>query len=556
MAKDISDIEDLSHYLSNRNPFSTEGPNTLRNIATGVTAGATVNCDTAKRVGEKILQSMTGKKVVDYTFRKKSQSITMGDKASMKIKDEVVSVDPLLLFQRLVTAGTRCDGLPTIFRYELCSYPPALFESPDLMRSGNKATLADNLWSTAIEESPKPPDQVQYVLDGGALLHIIPWKKGTSWDEILSMYTKYVIHKYRQATIVFDGYDDTPSTKDSTHTRRRGGSVGLAVQFNDTMTLQTKKEEFLSNTQNKQRYIDMLGNRLETAGCKVHYAHGDADLLVVKTAVISAEQIDTVVIVDDTDILVLLIHHAGQSNNNIWFQPNVKKSKKRQRCWNIAATRCHLGNTVCSNILFSHAILGCDTTSRLYGIGKNKAVTNLRSNKFFARQAEVFMTSKSTKEDIINNINNALVALYNGDKENSLDDLRLRRFHEKTTNSTTAVQPRTLPPTSAAAKYHSLRVYQQVQFWMGNGQDVSPEQWGWNVKKGKLVPILTDNPPAPQELLKVIRCKCQTGCYTMKCTCRSNGLDCSMACSECRGVCANTSFPDDDTDSEEESTEN
>ena len=122
----------------------------------------------------------------------------MGNKASMKIKDEVVSVDPLLLFQRLVTAGTRCDGLPTIFRYELCSYPPALFESPDLMRSGNKATLADNLWSTAIEESPKPPDQVQYVLDGGALLHRIPWKKGTSWDEIMSMYTKYVIHNYRQ----------------------------------------------------------------------------------------------------------------------------------------------------------------------------------------------------------------------------------------------------------------------------------------------------------------------------------------------------------------------
>ena len=159
MAKDISDIEDLSHHVSHRNPFSTEGPNTLRNITTGVTAGATtVNCDTAKHVGENILQSMTGKKVVDYTFRKKSQSITMGDKASMKIKDEVVSVDPLLLFQRLVSAGTRCDGLPTIFRYELCSYPPALFESPDLMRSGNKATLADNLWSTAIEESPKPPE--------------------------------------------------------------------------------------------------------------------------------------------------------------------------------------------------------------------------------------------------------------------------------------------------------------------------------------------------------------------------------------------------------------
>jgi hypothetical protein len=86
MTKDLGDVEDLLQYLAQRNPFSTDGPKSLRNIATGVTAHAAVNCDTAKHVGEQIVQSMTGKKVVDYTFRKKSQSITMNTKSSVKIR--------------------------------------------------------------------------------------------------------------------------------------------------------------------------------------------------------------------------------------------------------------------------------------------------------------------------------------------------------------------------------------------------------------------------------------------------------------------------------------
>ena len=154
MAKHSSDIKDLLQYLTQRNPFSTDVPMSLRNISTGITAHASVNCDTAKHVGQKIIQSMTDQKVVEHTFRKKDRAVTMGRIRSVKIRDEVVSVDPLLLFQRLLTAGDRSGELPDIFTYEMCSYPPALFESPDVMRSANKASLADSLWSPTIAESP------------------------------------------------------------------------------------------------------------------------------------------------------------------------------------------------------------------------------------------------------------------------------------------------------------------------------------------------------------------------------------------------------------------
>ena len=77
------------------------------------------------------------------------------------------------------------------------------------------------------------------------------------------------------------------------------------------MTLQTKKDKFPSSQENKQRFIIMLGNKLEKPGCDVRHAKGDAYLLVVEVVQRCAEHIDTVVIADTTYILVLLIQQPG-----------------------------------------------------------------------------------------------------------------------------------------------------------------------------------------------------------------------------------------------------
>ena len=119
-----------------------------------------MNCDTAKHVGQPIVQSMTGRKVVNYTFRKKGRSITIGTQCLVNIKDDVVSVEPILLFQRLATAGIRNKDLPDIVSYQLNTYTPSLFESPYLMRPVKKASLADRLWSTTIKAAQKPHDRI------------------------------------------------------------------------------------------------------------------------------------------------------------------------------------------------------------------------------------------------------------------------------------------------------------------------------------------------------------------------------------------------------------
>ena len=52
----------------------------------------------------------------------------MASNNAIKVSHELVNIDPLVLFQRLVTAGISNEQLPEIFQYELSSFPPALLD--------------------------------------------------------------------------------------------------------------------------------------------------------------------------------------------------------------------------------------------------------------------------------------------------------------------------------------------------------------------------------------------------------------------------------------------
>ncbi|ELT99237.1 hypothetical protein CAPTEDRAFT_202440 [Capitella teleta] len=51
-----------------------------------------------------------------------------------------------------------------------------------------------------------------------------------------------------------------------------------------------KKEAFLANPQNKAAFIQLLGVQLNAIGITVHYARGDADLLIVCSAIELAKE--------------------------------------------------------------------------------------------------------------------------------------------------------------------------------------------------------------------------------------------------------------------------
>ena len=309
--------------------------------------------------------------------------------------------------------------------------------------------LANAIWALLSPDRPDITGEVQYVLDGGALIQRIPWTRGATYKEICTVYTSYVKKKFGEAIVVFDGYDGT-STKDMTHRRRAKGQASATVTFTEDMQFTIKKEQFLTNKTNKQKFINMLGDQLENSKCKVHHAPGDADLLIVQKAVESAAIVNTVLVGDDTDLLILLCYHASLDSHSIFFRPEPKKTTKNPRVWDIQVVMEQLGPEVCSHILFLHAVLGCDTTSRLYGIGKGTSLKKFKSSIHFREQARAFDVQSASSEDVIAAGEQVLVSIYNGRHGEDLDSLRYKQFCQKIATNTSHVQPQTLPPTSAA----------------------------------------------------------------------------------------------------------
>ena len=108
---------------------------------------------------------------------------------------------------------------------------------------------------------------------------------------------------------------------------------------------------------------------------------------------------------------------------------------------------------------FTCSTIGCDTTSRLYDIGKATSLKKLKSSKPFQKVAKIFAVEPASPKDICAAGKQALVYAYNGMTGESLDTLCYKRFFEKVATNTVCIHPQTFPPTSAAAKYHSLHVY-------------------------------------------------------------------------------------------------
>ncbi|XP_045199496.1 uncharacterized protein LOC123553863 [Mercenaria mercenaria] len=223
--RDELDRNTFIDFLKERNPFAEEVE--LRNIETGVIADKNVNADTAKEVGEGIIKGMTDQKVIEYTFKRKNEAVTLGKKNSVKVDGAEIHVDSQLLFERLIAvADITLDEKEDIFQYELCGNPSSLFDSAGLLREPQKPLLAKAIWDHSKCGTDIISDEtVHYVLDGGSLIQRIPWSCGSSFDSICSRYTDYVERSYGKAHVVFDGYCNGPSTKDVTHERRTRGSL-------------------------------------------------------------------------------------------------------------------------------------------------------------------------------------------------------------------------------------------------------------------------------------------------------------------------------------------
>ena len=106
----------------------------------------------------------------------------------------------------------------------------------------------------------------------------------------------------------------------------------------------------------------------------------------------SAKDKPKVVAADDTDVFQLLVHHANSTNDSA----ELYMGTSRQIIF-IKTLKNNLGHSLVRSLLVMHAISGCDTTSRAYGIGK---VTVLSTYAVCSRAAYGFLSVKADIETL------------------------------------------------------------------------------------------------------------------------------------------------------------
>ena len=259
-----------------------------------------------------------------------------------------------------------------------------------------------------------------YILDGGALLHRIPWHTGKSYLEISNGYIpSYVKRKYvttKHPYIVFDGYSSGPSTKYCVHLKRTGGSCGPFISMDPNKIHNIKKDIFLTNHENKQDFIKLLGGTLHDSGCHILYSDSEADILIVETAIKLNDVSYCIVIGDDIDLVVLLIYFCSlkiERNKQLLFKLEPKQNaKKIPYCWDIRFVILNLPERVVSNILFAHTIIGCDTTSHLHSIKKKLLLKLLSTSDTSLKAAAELNDTYNSKDSIIQAGETVVTQLY------------------------------------------------------------------------------------------------------------------------------------------------
>jgi hypothetical protein len=540
--RDNADLNNIISWLSLHDPFM-QSDNNLRSLSTGLTSSESdnVNCDVAEQIGATIQQKLDGSAFWSVKLKRSDKVNTLIDLTkNIKIGQEVVHVDPLTLFSRLIVVLDRSDGGEKAFQYELTPTPTSLFRN-GFMRKATKSTLAEALTShlSEVEKS----SLTKHVLDGGALLHRIKWFPNALFGHIVEQYKTFINTKYGcPCHIIFDGYEDSQSIKDHEHKRRQTGKTCANINITLSTKSHSDKVTFLSNETNKKQFIKLLSNHLREAGHHVQESIGDADTNIVATTICLAKTDHVTVVADDTDVLILLLYHWTSNMVDIHFRSEASKVKGSHgvKIINIRSVVNDLNQSILGNLLAIHAWGGCDTTSAIFGHGKTKIMKLAEKSVCVRKALQVIQKVDATENEVISSGQDIFVAVYGGRKDESLNRLRYVKYMDFAADCSRKIQPERLPPTQRSAAFHSMRVHLQVLIWKSlNSIALNPCDWGWKSEMNQLIPIETDISSAPEEMLKFIRCKCKTDsrqpCGNNTCSCRKHGLQCVTACKNCQG---------------------
>ena len=206
----------------------------MQALDSGLIADESVHCDEAECVGRLIQDSLDGLSLKEAPVKRSTQATSLSSlKPSVKIGNEKVVIDPMILFSCLVVLLQRNDEITRFFAYEFAVVPISLFKD-NMICNPSKSALAKALDKRQTKEASKPDvsfsmesenefgkdkeendsdveqnvfqilgdiginkkdttsdtSNLNYVVDGSYLLHRVVWDKALAHKEIIYLYQK------------------------------------------------------------------------------------------------------------------------------------------------------------------------------------------------------------------------------------------------------------------------------------------------------------------------------------------------------------------------------
>ncbi|KAJ4918215.1 hypothetical protein JOQ06_000075 [Pogonophryne albipinna] len=435
-------------------------------------------------------------------------------------------------------------------------------DSGHMKEAKTKSTLKNAL---KVEVSSRHADVTASFLDGCAVMWVVSWPTGGGTvQDFLDNFRRHIqVHlQTSDVYLIFDRYNEG-SIKESTRSDRDKGASRVYT-LRPTARLPPQKV-LLTVSSNKKQLIDLIVDDLVahkdvlTASLVVtgnypvpvqisrgvvtrredmSITHEEADTMIIRQiAYVGASEV--LVVADDTDVFVLLCHFVfeGDITGHVMMVSPVKGRSFIDINASVEKNRDVMGN-----LLAAHGVTGCDTVATYYGIGKGVALKVLRSNVHSLSNVGDINCSV---EDAVQQSTRFLLSCYGHPECESMTEARQKIWSTKVSRSIGgAPKLQTLPPTNETFRENVARGHLQVAIWrqaiQPNPPLMDPLNYGWSKDEGSssLYPtIAAENVAfAPEELLKVIKCSCDSAvpCKTKRCGCYLAGMACTSFC-KCEG---------------------
>ena len=468
-------------------------------------------------------------------------------------KQKLLKEDCQLFSKLFISCQTRECDLEEFFQHENQAFPAALSECGKLYTC-QKSQLT-SIFETHIPSIDQEPDADVLIVDGSALVHFLPPKKGKTFESYATLDFLPSIYKYAtmyQTThLIFDVYNPS-SLKNETRSKR--GQSGRRKVTNCN-TVPSNWRNFLRHNDNKTELFQLLAHTVSqmsapnlvivTKGPSVlstdeaclqgldKCSHEEADSRIFVHAKYAAENGSKAIMIkaNDTDVVVIAVSLFPVLQDLGLEQLWVAFGQGQSLRWISVHDLCHnLGQEKVKGMLFFHAFTGCDTVSAFRTKGKKTAwqTWNIcpEASTVFSKMSNYPLTVEDCDLEILEKY---VILMY--DKSSTaatVDEARLDMFARKQ-------RPyEAIPPTKAALLQHTKRAaYQAGCVWAQatkcQPEAESPSNWGWQKFGEEWQVFWTANSSIAKSCQQLTKCGCKTDCHG-RCKCYRLGLRCTGLC--------------------------